>query len=315
MADLGPEATATLQNFFGAGAGSGAGGGALPSAVAKSMVETAGLSAKDDVAMLKQIQTISENAAKAAKERAEAEKETQKAQEKQADEILDVILVKEKERHRLSSLIAVDMKELGATMIRDFAGGLSHAIVSAFEEGDKAFQKFAVNFMKAMAEMILQALILRAIQSFLGGGGQVGATGDFNSNRNVTNLAARGGFFPIMAANGVSDVSSPTFFPKFNVVAGEAGREVMTVLAKPRLVNFNGLSAQVGRAGNNRLAITSADALASRAGGGGAGGNVQVVISLTPGLKGEIVQASLENVTVHMQQDTTLSRTTKNLTK
>jgi hypothetical protein len=223
----------------------------------------------------------------------------------------------EKKRATFSQQVAVrlntDMRDLAANGIQLFAGGLAGAIVGAFEEGGKAFQKFAANFLKQIAEMILQTLILKAIQSAIGGlsgGGQAGSAfyGDYN-------LAAAGGRFkPIFAAGGVNDVSSATYFPKFNVIAGEAGREVMTVLAKPRMANFNGLSAQVGMAGSNRLAITSADALAAHA-GGGAGGAVQIMISLTPGLKGEIVQASLQNVTVQMQQDTTLSRATKNLTK
>jgi hypothetical protein len=144
----------------------------------------------------------------------------------------------------------------------------------------------------------------------LSGGGQVGSS--FYSGYN---LAASGGAFgPIFAAGGVNDVSSATYFPKFNVVAGEAGREVMTVLAKPRMANFNGLSAQVGMAGSNRLAITSADALAAHA-GGGAGGSMVIEVRVSPGSEARIVETSLHNVIVHMQQDTTLSRATKNLTK
>jgi len=57
---------------------------------------------------------------------------------------------------------------------KQFAQGWRRALVDAFSEGDKAFQKFAANFLRAIAQMILQSLILRGVQSiFLGGGGQV----------------------------------------------------------------------------------------------------------------------------------------------
>ena len=216
--------------------------------------------------------------------------------------------------------LEVDLRDLAAQGIQLFAGGLAGAIVSAFEEGDKAFQKFAQRFLKAMAEMILQTLILKAIQSVLGGGGQVSSGGGgAATTANIPQLAGAGGWFAgaIRAAGGVDSVSSPTYFPKFNVLAGEAGREVMTVLAQPRMVNFGGLSAQVGMAGSNRLAITSADALAARA-GGGAGGTIDIRVTMSPGLKAEIVSSSVKGARLTVIQDlnenSAISRGVKALT-
>jgi hypothetical protein len=79
----------------------------------------------------------------------------------------------------------------------------------------------------------------------------------------------------------------------------------MTVLAQPRLVNFNGLAAQVGFAGPNRLAITSADALAARSGsgGGGAGGSIDIRITMSPEVRAEVVSSSIKGARVQLLQD------------
>lgn len=196
-----------------------------------------------------------------------------------------------------------DMQGVAQSGAQAFSSGLASAAVEAFDDADKAFQKFAANFFRTMAEMIFQAMILRAVKGALGlsDGGQVTAM-------------ASGGM--ILAANGVagvSDVSSPTYFPKFNVLAGEAGREVMTVLARPRFERINGVPAQIGYAGGNRLAITSADALAR--GGGGAGGMVDIRVTLSPEVKAEIVNQSVQNARVavvqDMSTDSQLSRVTR----
>lgn len=197
-----------------------------------------------------------------------------------------------------------DMKQVAESGAQAFSSGLATAIVDAFEEGDKAFQKFAANFLRQIAEMILQALILRAIKGAFGlaDGGQVTAM-------------ANGGM--IYAANGVSgvmDVSSPTYFPKFNVLAGEAGREVMTVLSRPRFERINGVPAQIGYAGGNRLAITSADALA-RGGGGAAGGNIVIEVRYSKDTEVRVLEQSVQNARVaivqDMSSDSQLSRVTR----
>jgi hypothetical protein len=156
-------------------------------------------------------------------------------------------------------------------MIDDTAKRFSMGFGSAFVDfldGTKsakdAFRDFAVSFLQDTAKMIMQQEVLKIVMAAehgimgLAGGG--------------VSMAATGGFFPRYAASGlagVGEVSSATYFPKFNVVAGEAGREMMTVLAKPRFMNLGGMQAVIGNAGGNRLALTNADDLARRNNGGG----------------------------------------------
>jgi len=152
-----------------------------------------------------------------------------------------------------------------------------------------------------VAQMILQLLIMRALKSSFG---------------SALGLAAGGFAAPVMAANGlagVSEVSGATYFPRFNVVAGEAGREMMTVLARPRFMEVGGVQAVVGNAGGNRLAITDADQLAN-AGGGGV---VVIEVRHSPETEARIVENSVKGavvrVTSEMSRDTKLSRVTKQL--
>jgi len=201
-----------------------------------------------------------------------------------------------------ASQFQAQLRQFGREATQLFATGLAHAIVSAFEEGDKAFQKFFANFMRQIAEMILQALILRMISGLFGGLGGL--------------FAANGGQFPNrMAGGGVAEVSSPTFLPKFNVLAGEAGREVLTVLSRPRFERVNGVPAQIGMANGQRLAITSADAL--ERGGGGLGGVIQLRVTLSPDVKAELVNSSVKGARVmvinELGQDSAISRGVKGL--
>lgn len=207
-------------------------------------------------------------------------------------------------------LHTMTIREMNVQMAESFAGGMSNAFV-AFVSGTKsaqqAFKEFAASFLQMVAQMIMQQLILNALKSsglfgFAGGG---------------TAVAAAGGVFPRYAASGlagVSEVSTATYFPKFNVVAGEAGREMLTVLAKPRMMSIGGMDAVVGNAGNNRLAITDADALARR---GGAGGTIVVEVRGTRDFEARIVNSSVEGAIVRVQNDmatdSQLARATKNL--
>jgi hypothetical protein len=220
-----------------------------------------------------------------------------------------------RQEHSFADGFKLDLIEIGKQGQQAFAQGLSQAMVDAFSEGDKAFQKFAANFMKQIAQMILQALILRSIQSiFMGSGGQVGPTSG-QVSAGAARLAASG-------LEGVGEVNRATFFPGFNVIAGEAGREVMTVLARPQLMNFGGIAAQVGMAGPNRLAIVNAGALQKaqrRAMGGsdmslpgdglagGEGGRSVVEISLAPGLEASVVKKAVKGSVVEVTRQLTVS--------
>lgn len=200
-----------------------------------------------------------------------------------------------------------EVQQIQKQAAESFASGFSSAFVS-FLDGTKsakeAFTDFARSFLSQIAQMILQQLILNAIKSTSWGGKL---------------FAAEGGMFPRMMAaggmQGVSDVSSPTYFPRFNVVAGEAGREMMTVLARPRMMEVGGMQAVVGSAQGQQLAITNAADLAGR---GGAGGTIVIQVQGTPDFEARVVQNSVKGAVVQvaqdMRQDSPISRGVKGLT-
>lgn len=219
--------------------------------------------------------------------------------------------------HSFYGLLRQDVKQLGEEGAQAFSQGLAGAIVDSFEQGDKAFQKFAANFLRLIAQMILQAIILRIVQ---GAAGSI----SFGSGSGTAGGATSG----ILAADGVADIPAKTYFPRFNTIAGEAGREVMTVLSRPYQANIGGVMAQIGNAGPRKLAIVDAGALArarkmadggvlpdGQYGGGAQGGQGDkgvLEVSLSPGLEARIVQqasnAAVVEVTRQMQRDTAMNQ-------
>jgi hypothetical protein len=167
-----------------------------------------------------------------------------------------------------------------------FSSGLATAIVdfaSGAKSAKQAFSEFATSFLNDIAKMIIEMEIMKVLKTVLsfGGGGAA-----------VSAQAFGGVTFAANGLAGVRDVSSPTYFPRFNVLAGEAGREMMTVLARPRFMEVGGLQAVVGNAGSSRLAITNADQLAGS--GGGGGGKVHVHLTMDPGLRADIVKEAVD---------------------
>jgi hypothetical protein len=199
----------------------------------------------------------------------------------------------------------------------EFSSGAASAIVSianGSKTAEQAFRQFATTFLDSIAKMILQMIILAEVQALLkslglfAGASQGTVTLGNTNPSTATNLAALGGMFrnnALMAAAGlpgVGSVDTATYFPKFNVVAGEAGREMLTVLARPQYRNIGGLDAIVGNAGNNKLAITNADALAARQGGSGASGTVHIEISHSEESKAAIISQSIDGAEVRVTQ-------------
>lgn len=179
------------------------------------------------------------------------------------------------------------LREIEADAIQNFASGLANTLVDVkawTKDAGAAFASFFANLAQSIASAIAQMLILRALKSafpsFFG--------------------AAEGGVFPrMMAAGGIQTVSSPTYYPRFNVVAGEAGTEMMAVLSRPRLMNLGGIEAAVGNAQGNRLAIASADALASR----GAGGGIVIEVRHSPETEARIISNSVDGAVVRVTRD------------
>jgi len=227
----------------------------------------------------------------------------------------------EADTKRMNSLAEIkknltDVQQIEREAATQFASGFSQAFtdfVSGTKSAKDAFQGFAQSFLSSISQMIMQAAIMRVL---FGVTGQSSGTGGLIGG--LINGAAEGGMFPRMMANGgmagVNSVSSPTYFPRFNVVAGEAGREMMTVLARPRMMNVGGMQAVVGSAQGRQLAITSAADLAGR----GAGGVLDIRVTLGPELRAEIVNESVQGARVtvaqDMRTDSPISRGVKGLT-
>jgi len=200
------------------------------------------------------------------------------------------------------------LQDVGVQAANSFASGVADAMVS-FATGTKtakqAFLEFAKSFLEEIAKMIIEQEILNAIKamSWLGSGG-------------MTTADAAGGVH--FAADGIQSVSSPTYFPKFNVLAGEAGMEMLTVLARPTLRSVGGMDAVVGNAGSKRLAITNAGDLENN-GRGGAGGTIHIQIDHTPETQATIIQNSIKGavseVTHQLKRNTPLSASVKALTQ
>jgi hypothetical protein len=218
------------------------------------------------------------------------------------------------EEKKAQDVLTAGFIQIGRAAAQQVAGGLSHAFVSIIngtESAGAAFKKFAANVLSSIAEMIIQLLIMAALKRAFGGVLGLAGGGVAMAASGGVFMAANGGAFP-----GVASVDQPTYFPKFNVIAGEAGREMLTVLARPSITSFGGVPAVVGNMGGNRMALMPASAAAGRANAPAEpGGTVHVVIDLNPGLRAEIVEqsaaASVTLVTRDLNQDSAISRRVK----
>lgn len=201
----------------------------------------------------------------------------------------------------------------------EFSQGFANAFVD-FANGTKsakdAFAEFAKSFLDQISKMIMQQLVLSIISKTfgsalggLGGGGSVDSSGTFTELPGMGNdyggelgLAAGGIRFAAAGLEGVGAVSRPTFFPRFNVIAGEAGREMMTVLARPRFMELGGVEAVVGQAGRNTLAITNAAQLAASQSSGGAGGRLVIEIAHSDQARARIISDAVQGAEVRIIQ-------------
>lgn len=200
---------------------------------------------------------------------------------------------------RIAQFAATDLgrelQQVGQQGVQAFAGGISNAMVQAFRTGRMEFRAFAADFLAQIAQMIMQALVLATIKRALGGT----AIGSFLG-------FANGGFAPrMMAMGGVQTVSSATYFPRFNAVAGEAGSEVLAVLSKPRFMQIGGLQSYVGSVAGSELAMTNARDLRSAVSGqrSGVGGEIVVVVRGTKDFEARVVDSSIEGALVRVHNE------------
>ncbi len=199
-----------------------------------------------------------------------------------------------------------NLAEMEKSAAESFASDFSSAFtdfVDGTKSAEEAFKDFAKSFLEEILKMIIQQQILNALKTAFGGGGVsisggssvAGVSGDYGGE-----LAMGGVRMAASGLSGVSSVSSPTYLPRFNVLAGEAGREMLTVLAKPRTMSIGGVEAVVGNAGKNTLAITSASDLANA--GGSSGGKIQIEISHSDESKANIISSSIQGAEVRITQ-------------
>lgn len=227
-----------------------------------------------------------------------------------------------------ASFLGATLVDVGQKGAQAFSVGLAGAMVqfaSGAKSAKEAFSQFAASFLQQIANMILQALILRAVQgifgAFSGGGGvRGGVQGGFGALNTGVQMAAEGGIIPRkMALGGIQTVNTATYLPRFNAIAGEAGAEVLAVLSRPRFMEIGGLASYVGSVQGQRVAMTNADDLARSAGGrGGAGGTIVVEVRGTRDFEARVIDSSIEGAVVRvvndLHQDGPMSNAVKGLT-
>jgi hypothetical protein len=229
-----------------------------------------------------------------------------KISEDEQTRLVEEAAKKQAEASKTARVHIESTQEMLAHVEDRLAGGLAHALVevaNGSKKAKEAFKDFAISFLSDIAEMILKAEILKLIESLLNYGGGGGSYSD--SNLDASGVDALGGVhFAANGLAGVYPVSRPTYFPKFNVVAGEAGREMLTVLARPRMMSIGGMEAVVGNVRNNRLALMNADDAAAMGGGAGGrmGGRIAIEISHSEESKARIIDSSIKGAEVHIMQ-------------
>lgn len=225
------------------------------------------------------------------------------------------------------------IQDIGVAAEKQFASGMSSAFVQIFQgtkNAGEAFKEFASSFLASIAQMILQTIILAEVQALMrglgfggavtgmAGGGAVNARGGMHFN-----AAAMGIMLAAAGIQGVSQVNGPTYFPKFNTLAGEAGSEMLTVFARPQSSLIGGLPVITGDVGPDKLAIMSQETLSRMvrggvhpmAGGGMSGGiglsgimpqaSGKIIVELTPhpAYEQRVVKNSIEGARVQVATD------------
>ena len=247
-----------------------------------------------------------------------------------------------KENKPYTAELIAGYKEVGKQIELNFAGGLARTTVQAignFKNIGTAFKQFASGFLKQVAEMILQWTILTTIRLIFHTPAIFGAAegGIFS--------AAKGGVFPrmmasggvagldvpasrknelvfprMMASGGVAgafDLDQATYFPRHNVVAGEAGRETLAVLSRPRAESFGGVQAVSGLAAGNEVSIVGRSGMQALA--GAASGRVRIEVAMEDGLRSKIINdaagVSISRVDQRLSEDSRTSRAVRQLVR
>ncbi len=213
-----------------------------------------------------------------------------------------------------------ELQKVGQQAVTQFGSGLSKAfgqVIQGTKDAKTAFMEFGRTFLDQISQMIMQALILAAIKAALDGTklGGILFPGKAAEGTLTPRLAAAG------ALNGVQTVSTATWFPAFNTIAGEAGTEVLAVLSRPRLMDLGGLATYVGQVQGHDLAMTDARELQSAIGSRQsaiAGGRIEIAITMSPEVEARVLRNSVEQAVVEintaLSTDSPTSAAVKSLT-
>lgn len=188
-----------------------------------------------------------------------------------------------------------EWRQVTAQIQQTIASNVSGALVNAFRQGKFEADKFFSDLFAQIAQLIIQMLILRALRGIFGTAMAEGGA-----------VMAAGGLPPTFAAGGLDGVTAlnhATYHPRFNVIAGEAGLEMMTVLSRPRPMAFGGVEAVTGFARGRELAVMPAGGAAMLAAGqSGNTGRIVIDVNLDPGLRANITQEAVAGAEVRLTQ-------------
>ena len=182
-----------------------------------------------------------------------------------------------------------ELELAGRHAIEEFASGFSHTLVEGIRTGHMEMGKFFGDFMAMAAQMLIQLQMMSMFRSIFPSLFPVAAAV----------LAGGGVRFAAGGLPGVFEASRPTYIPKFNVMAGEAGREMLTVLAHPKRMQLGGIEAIVGDAGANKLAVARAGDVAR------AGGTIVIEVRHSEMAEARIVENSVSGSVARVTRDLT----------
>lgn len=159
------------------------------------------------------------------------------------------------------------LKNLEEQAIQGVASGMTEAfgaMIEGTKSAEQAWADFGRSFLKMIADIILQLIITIALKAALRALGVPGFADGGMAMSQPGGLVKGGIRYAASGLDGVDDVSSPTYFPRFNVMAGEAGREMLTVLARPQYFEQGGMRGVMGLAQGRSMVIMPAEQLGPR---------------------------------------------------
>src|SRR5262249_21691585 len=127
-------------------------------------------------------------------------------------------------------LHVMSVKEMEVDAAQTFATGFAQAFTdfaSGTKSAGQAFREFAVSFLKSLSQMVIETEVLALVRKIAGissstsTAGTGGNLSEYSGGFSAGALSMGGVRFAASGLAGVSSVSRATYFPRFNVIAGE----------------------------------------------------------------------------------------------